>query len=86
MFKIADQCYFSLNTVNNVGILPSQIPCKLLETSDLEEVRSPMVHTVIINAFNIINHIQNMLLPALINEAVVFQNDLRYSVVTENCP
>ncbi|XP_073765321.1 17-beta-hydroxysteroid dehydrogenase type 3 isoform X2 [Danio rerio] len=23
--------------VNNVGILPSQIPCKLLETSDLEE-------------------------------------------------
>uniref|UniRef100_A0A8C1VIM9 Hydroxysteroid (17-beta) dehydrogenase 3 n=1 Tax=Cyprinus carpio TaxID=7962 RepID=A0A8C1VIM9_CYPCA len=32
--------------VNNVGILPSQIPCKLLETSDLEEVRSPMVHTM----------------------------------------
>uniref|UniRef100_A0A673GFR0 Testosterone 17-beta-dehydrogenase 3-like n=2 Tax=Sinocyclocheilus TaxID=75365 RepID=A0A673GFR0_9TELE len=33
--------------VNNVGILPSQIPCKLLETSDLEEVRPPTVHTVI---------------------------------------
>ncbi|XP_026117540.1 testosterone 17-beta-dehydrogenase 3-like isoform X1 [Carassius auratus] len=29
--------------VNNVGILPSQIPCKLLETSDLEE----RIHDVI---------------------------------------
>uniref|UniRef100_A0A8C2KGZ4 Hydroxysteroid (17-beta) dehydrogenase 3 n=1 Tax=Cyprinus carpio TaxID=7962 RepID=A0A8C2KGZ4_CYPCA len=26
--------------VNNVGILPSKIPCKLLETSDLEELRT----------------------------------------------
>lgn len=67
MFNNADQCYFSLNTVNNVGILPSQIPCKLLETSDLEEVRSPMVHTVIVNAFNIINPIKNMRMTVLLS-------------------
>lgn len=37
---------FNSNPVNNVGILPSQIPCRLLETADLEKVRQVMIKTL----------------------------------------